>query len=132
MLRALILLASFVVHLSLISALPPLSTLSFVQPPRATLAFVDNNKRNNFDQSTEKHKRSMSSASLDEMSDADAYHEMISAAVDLTNVHVRNGILSGKSTVANATWTFKLISLSHSLSTTVVFRSNSIRSRYRY
>ncbi|KAL3795993.1 hypothetical protein HJC23_013050 [Cyclotella cryptica] len=39
----------------------------------------------------------MSSSSPDEMSDADAYHEMISAAVDLTSVYVRNGIVSGNS-----------------------------------
>ncbi|KAL7521562.1 hypothetical protein ACHAWX_006982 [Stephanocyclus meneghinianus] len=87
-------LASFVVHSLLVSALPQFSTSSFVQRPGASLAFVDKDNSNIISPSQKKKFQcSMSSVSLDEMTDADAYHEMISAAVDLTSVYVRNGIL---------------------------------------
>jgi hypothetical protein len=59
-------------------------------PARRQLAFI--NDESKIDKvSTEKFKSSMSST----MSDADAYHEMVSAAVDLSSVYARNGILTG-------------------------------------
>jgi acylaminoacyl-peptidase len=48
------------------------------------------------------------------MTDAEAYHEMVSAAVDLTSVYVRNGIVSGKST-SNSMASVKLVAFTHSL-----------------
>eukprot|EP00956_Cyclotella_meneghiniana_P012650 scaffold17996_cov55-Cyclotella_meneghiniana.AAC.5 len=59
---------------------------SFIHPTRSLASFVDNNSKRLY---------SMSSSSGEEvMSDADAYHEMVAAAVDLTNAHVTNGMLS--------------------------------------
>ena len=59
---------------------------SFIHPTRSLASFVDNNSKT----------YSMSSSSeVQVMSDADAYHEMVAAAVDLTNAHVTNGMLSG-------------------------------------
>ena len=99
-------LAAILLHLSLVSSLPHFSTSSFVHPTRLHLAFVE---KTDIVSTAVKFKCSMSaSASSSGMTDAEAYHEMVSAAVDLTSVYVRNGIVSGKST-SNSMASVKLV-----------------------
>ena len=82
----LIQLASILFQLSLlVAARPRFSTPSFLHPTKRLLAFVDKSKTI----------CSMASAAESKMTDADAYHEMVSAAVDLSSVYVRNGIITG-------------------------------------
>ena len=61
------------------------------------IAFVDNKKdtlalkQQNIASMTLKNNKEE-----DHLSDAKAYHEFVSAAVDFTNVYARNGIVTGK------------------------------------
>ena len=62
------------------------------------IAFIDNKK----DKLALKQQSNIASMTLinnkeeDHLSDANAYHEFVSAAVDFTNVYARNGIVTGK------------------------------------
>ena len=98
MIITLIQLISLAIQIELATALPQFFTPSFVPPTnnliRRQLSFIDNNN-NKVSSTSKKVASSMKSKSSHEMSDADAYHEMVSAAIDLTNVYVSNGILSG-------------------------------------
>lgn len=98
MIITLIQLTILTIQIASASALPQFLTPSFVPPTnnlvRRQLSFIDNNN-SKVSSTNKKSTSSMKSKNADELSDADAYHEMVSAAVDLTSVYVRNGILSG-------------------------------------
>jgi hypothetical protein len=90
--------ASALIYLFQVSALPQFSRhASFVHSSnfarRHLFAFIDNT--NKLDLSPVKI-HSMPSSDAETMTDAEAYHEMVSAAVDLTGVYVRNGMISGR------------------------------------
>lgn len=90
--------ASALIYLFQVSALPQFSRhAAFVHSSnfarRHLFAFIDNT--NKLDLSPVKI-HSMPSSDAETMTDAEAYHEMVSAAVDLTGVYVRNGMISGR------------------------------------
>ena len=94
--------ASGIHHLPAFVSHPSLSTTtrSPVVRRRHALAFVDSNKelssQKKFHNIREVAASMVSSNDGNGRLDAEAYHDMASAAVDLTNIYARNGIVSGK------------------------------------
>ena len=60
------------------------------------IAFVDNKKDKLLKQQNIASMTLINNKEEDHISDAKAYHDFVSAAVDFTNVYARNGIVTGK------------------------------------